>query len=145
MTAEDKTARAIELEQARAAYAAALPADTAAEFLKQSSKRRNAIELGEAYLEDGRPLADYDSADAGACDAYCIGARHRQCNCDCLGANHGAATGLEPWQITSTQATIDLRIASGLLPPDTRELRKAERLERARENPRWKKADNVKP
>ena len=143
MTAALKERKAKETAQARADYAAALPVETAAEFLKQSERRRNAIEIGQAYLEDGRPLADYDSADAGACDPYCIGARSRYCTCDCLGSNHGAANGLEPWQIISRQASIDLRIASGLLPPETRELRKAEREEKRRENPQWKKAENV--
>ena len=134
----------MEMIEARDAYAATLPDGIAAEFIKNSELKRNAVDVGDAYLSSGRPLADYTAA-AGACDAYCVGAKGRHCHCECLGSNHGLAHGLEPWQVLSSLASIDERIASGLLPLDAKELRAAEAAEkRAKQNPQWKRTNDSK-
>lgn len=66
------------------------------------------------------PIADLPRPEAhraGHCNEECIGARGPDCECDCEGANHGAANAMEPHQIKVKGITKLERAKKGLLDP----------------------------
>ena len=137
LTPSQQAIRERELDEARDAYMAALPPDEAARFAAQTAWRKEAKQRGDAYLAEGGNIGNMEAIETGDCDAYCVGAKERQCDCACIGVNHGAANGIEPWQVTHQSFTLAERIAADLLPPETPALRAAERAE-AREH-KWQK------
>ena len=76
---------------------------------------RDDYATGKAWLEEGNDPPDPIAVDHGDCNEERIGARGRACCCDCLGVNHGAATGMDPEDVCVAGWTKPQRRAAGLL------------------------------
>ena len=107
-------------EEAREAYLASELSEGAKAYAEK-------MKVAENYIENiggiGN-LAEPAPAETGECNEECWSAKQKICRCDCIGQNHGAAHGTEPWEVTANGYSIQDRVEMGLLPPEALEWRK---------------------